>query len=710
MNYYECFHNKIAFFTLYIFKLSSMESVEKRIKELTAALHAHNYRYYVLNQPSISDYEFDMLLKELQDLELAYPQFRSPDSPTQRVGGSVTKNFAHVRHEKPMLSLGNTYSEEDLRAFDNRVCAALGLQQVDYVCELKFDGISISLLYENGILARAVTRGDGVQGDDITANVRTVRSIPLRIDAADVPSRLEVRGEILMPHKAFDRLNSERAEAGEPLFANPRNATGGSLKLQDSAEVAQRSLDAFIYFLNTDMPHVHTHYDAVAQLRKFRFKVSEHTALCHGIGEVFDFIRTWDEKRRDLPFDIDGIVLKVNDLQYQQQLGFTAKTPRWAIAYKFKAERVCTLLQEVTYQVGRTGAVTPVANLQPVSLAGTTVKRATLHNADVMKQLDLHQRDWVYVEKGGEIIPKIVGVEPSKRQPNSVPIEFITHCPACGAALVREEEEAAHYCPNHAFCKPQIKGRIEHFISRKAMNIESLGEGKVDLLVEQGLINKAADLYDLTYDQLIGLEKSYRYEEKERIVSFRDKTVRNILEGIAKSKEVPFERVLYALGIRYVGETSARKIARHFRSMNALSQATKEQLLEVEDVGEVMADSIISFFQEDENLQTLYSLSEQGLQFEIKESVGSASDGSGAGAALKGLRFVVSGSFGTPQRRKEIEQMVVMHGGELLTSVSSRLNYLVAGENMGPAKLAKAQQLGVPILTETEFLQMLEAK
>ncbi|MBO4402934.1 MAG: NAD-dependent DNA ligase LigA, partial [Bacteroidales bacterium] len=398
-----------------------MESVEQKIKELTAALHAHNYRYYVLDQPTISDYEFDLMLKELQELERAYPQFRSPDSPTQRVGGSVTKSFAHVRHEKPMLSLGNTYSEEDLRAFDRRVCTALGLEQVDYVCELKFDGISISLQYENGVLARAVTRGDGVQGDDITANVRTVRSIPLRIDAVGLPPRLEVRGEILMPHQAFERLNAERAEAGEPLFANPRNATGGSLKLQDSAEVAQRSLDAFIYFLNTELPQVHTHFEAVAQLRKWQFKVSEHTALCHGMEEVFGFIRTWDVKRRELPFDIDGIVLKVNDLQYQQQLGFTAKTPRWAIAYKFKAERVCTLLKEVTYQVGRTGAVTPVANLQPVSLAGTVVKRATLHNADVMRQLDLHQGDWVYVEKGGEIIPKIVGVDLSRRPANSQP-------------------------------------------------------------------------------------------------------------------------------------------------------------------------------------------------------------------------------------------------------------------------------------------------
>ena len=687
-----------------------MESAENRINDLTAALHAHNYRYYVLNQPTISDYEFDLMLKELQELEQAYPQFRSPDSPTQRVGGEVTKNFAHVRHEKPMLSLGNTYSEEDLRAFDKRVCTVLGVEQVDYVCELKFDGISISLQYENGVLARAVTRGDGVQGDDITANVRTVRSIPLRIDAVGLPPRLEVRGEILMPHQAFERLNAERAEAGEPLFANPRNATGGSLKLQDSAEVAQRSLDAFIYFLNTELPQVHTHFEAVAQLRKWQFKVSEHTALCHGMEEVFRFIRTWDEKRRELPFDIDGIVLKVNDLQCQQQLGFTAKTPRWAIAYKFKAERVCTLLKEVTYQVGRTGAVTPVANLQPVSLAGTVVKRATLHNADVMRQLDLHQGDWVYVEKGGEIIPKIVGVDLSRRPADSRQISFIANCPACGAALVRAEEEAAHYCPNHALCKPQIKGRIEHFISRKAMNIESLGEGKVDMLVEQGLISKAADLYDLTYDQLIGLEKSYQMQDKERVVSFRDKTVRNILDGIARSKEVPFERVLFALGIRYVGETSARKIARHFRSMNALAQATKEELLTVEDVGEVMAESILSYFQEDENLQTLYSLSEHGLQFEIKEGGMSGPDGTGAGNALQGLRFVVSGSFGTPQRRKEIEQMVVEHGGELLTSVSSRLNYLVAGENMGPAKLEKAQQLGIPILTEAEFLQMLAAE
>ena len=686
-----------------------MESVENRIKELTAALHAHNYKYYVLDQPEISDYEFDMMLKELQGLEQAYPQFRSPDSPTQRVGGEVTKNFRHVRHDTPMLSLGNTYSEEELAAFDRRVCAALQLPVVDYVCELKFDGISISLQYEHGLLVRAVTRGDGVQGDDITANVRTVRSIPLRITSPALPDKLEVRGEILMPHKAFERLNAEREEAGEPLFANPRNATGGSLKLQDSAEVAQRSLDAFIYFLNTDLPQVHTHTDAIALLKGWQFKVSEHTALCHGIGEVFGFIREWDVKRRDLPFDIDGIVLKVNNLEYQQQLGFTAKTPRWAIAYKFKAERVCTLLESVSYQVGRTGAITPVANLTPVSLAGTTVKRATLHNADVMRQLDLHEQDWVYVEKGGEIIPKIVGVDLSRRRADSRPVTFISHCPECGTTLERAEEEAAHYCPNHACCKPQIKGRIEHFISRKAMNIESLGEGKVDLLVEQGLISKAADLYDLTYEQLIGLEKSYRYHDKERIVSFRDKTVRNILDGIAKSKEVPFERVLFALGIRYVGETSARKIARHFRSMNALSQASREALLEVQDVGEVVADSILSFFQDDANLQTLYALSEQGLQFEVRDS---AAPGQASGNAnpqsLHGLRFVVSGSFGTPQRRKEIEGMVTAYGGELLSSVSSRLHYIVAGENMGPAKLEKARQLGIPILSEADFLQLLE--
>lgn len=680
-----------------------MDTIATRIKALVAELNTHNYNYYVLDNPSISDYEFDMKLRELQDLEEAYPQYRQPDSPTLRVGGGITKRFAHVRHERPMLSLGNTYSEEEIAAFDSRVCAALGVSEVDYVCELKFDGISVSLLYENGLLVRAATRGDGVQGDDITANVRTIRSIPLKIKGENVPSPLEVRGEVLMPHEAFRRLNEEKAEAGDTLFANPRNATGGSLKMQDSSEVARRSLDAFLYFLNTPMETVDTQMGSIEQLRQWHFKVGEYARLCHGMPEVYDFIRIWDTKRRELPFDIDGIVLKVNRLEYQEQLGSTAKSPRWAIAYKFKAERVLTDLLSVSYQVGRTGVVTPVANLRPVSLAGTTVKRATLHNADIIANLDLHEGDAVYVEKGGEIIPKIVGVDAASRKEDSRPVRFVTHCPACGTPLVRSGEEAAFYCPDRHHCPPQLKGRIEHFISRKAMNIESLGEGKVDVLLKEGLVSRPADLYTLTYDQLLGLETTYLSNDKERVVSFREKTVQNILDGIAKSREVPFERVLYALGIRYVGETSAKKIARHFRSLSAIEQASAEELTAVEDVGAVMAESIVRYFEDAENIQNLYLLSQQGLHFEMEETAASVSE------ALQGKSFVVSGSFGTPQRRKELEQMVEQYGGKLLGAVSAKVDYVVAGENMGPAKREKAQQLGIPLLTEAEFVAMTQA-
>ena len=685
----------------YLLTPIAMNDIENRIRKLTEELNAHNYKYYVLDSPEISDYDFDRMLRELQDLEEAYPQFRLPDSPTLRVGGSVTRNFAHVRHEQPMLSLGNTYSEEELSAFDSRVCSALGVAETEYVCELKYDGISVSLLYENGLLVRAATRGDGVQGDDITANVRTVRSIPLKITGDDVPPRLEVRGEILMPHDAFQRLNAEREDAGDTLFANPRNATGGSLKLQDSSEVARRSLDAFLYFLNTPMESVRTHAESIECLRHWHFKVGDYARLCHGINEVFGYIREWDVRRRELPFDIDGIVLKVNNLSYQEQLGATAKSPRWAIAYKFKAERVSTRLAGVSYQVGRTGIITPVANLEQVLLAGTTVRRASLHNADFIAQMDLHEGDTVYVEKGGEIIPKIVGVELADRSLESRPVGFVTHCPSCGTPLVRPEKEAAHYCPNTLHCPPQIRGRIEHFISRKAMNIDGLGEGKVDLLVESGLIVRPADLYSLTYDQLLGLEKSYRIGEEERVVAFRDKTVRNLLDGIEKSKETPFERVLFALGIRYVGETSAKKIARHFRSLAAIGKATKEELMEVEDVGEVMAESIVRYFEDDENIQNLYLLSQHGLHFETVQ----AAEVSGL---LQGKGIVVSGNFGTPQRRKELEQMVEAHGGRLLSSVSGKADYVVAGENMGPSKREKAQQLGIPILSEAEFVAMLE--
>ncbi|HOS16513.1 MAG TPA: NAD-dependent DNA ligase LigA, partial [Bacteroidales bacterium] len=531
-------------------------------------------------------------------------------------------------------------------------------------------------------------------------NIKTIRSIPIVLEGS-VPPVLEVRGEIIMPHTSFNQLNEEREDTGENLFANPRNAASGSLKLQDSAEVAKRKLDGFMYYLSSGFPNITTHYDALQQLKTLKFKVSPFSRLCHNINEVFDFIEEWDNKRKTLPFDIDGVVLKVNDFNLQNQLGNTAKNPRWAIAYKFKAEKVSTVLLEVSYQVGRTGAVTPVANLKPVQLAGTIVKRASLHNADIMSQLDIHTGDTVWVEKGGEIIPKIVGVDLSQRSEKARPVSFVSLCPECHTPLLRKEGEAAHYCPNAKACPPQIKGRIEHFISRKAMNIDSLGEGKIDLLVEQQLINRIEDLYKLGLEDLIGLEKTYVNNEKERVVGFREKTVQNILNGILQSKTVPFERVLFAIGIRYVGETSAKKLAYHFKNINNLMQATFEELISVEDIGDKIAESIQLFFQDQDNLQTIKALKESGLQFSIAQTTTQVSD------KLQGLTFVVSGSFGSPQRRQDLEVLVEKHGGKLLSGVSNKLSFLIAGENMGPAKLEKAQKLGIPIISEEEFIQLI---
>ncbi len=682
----------------------TIEEAQNKIDELSEKINTYNYQYYVLDNPAISDYDFDMLLNELIALEKEFPSLVRPDSPTQRVGGEVTKRFTSVKHRLPMLSLANTYTESELGDFDKRVKTALYMDEVEYVCELKFDGVAISLIYENGILKQAVTRGDGVQGDDVTTNIKTIRSIPLKLHG-DYPEQLEIRGEIFMPHDSFFALNKEKEDIGEQAFANPRNATSGSLKLQDSAEVAKRNLDCFIYYLYTETPLYSTHYDSLMALKSWKFKVSPYTVKCENIQEIHAFINKWDTERKNLPFDIDGVVIKVNKFNLQDLLGNTAKNPRWAISYKYKAERVLTSLLNVSYQVGRTGVITPVANLKPVALAGTTVKRASMHNADFISEMDIHVGDKVYIEKGGEIIPKIVGVEKSERNPNALPVEFITHCPACNALLVRNEGEAAFYCPNYQNCPPQIKGKLEHFISRKAMNIEGLGEGKIDLLYEKGLIKNIADIYRLTYDNLLGLEKKYINENdgKERLVSFREKTVENLLSAIEQSKKIPFERVLFALGIRFVGENSAKKIAYHFKDIEQLEKAGYNELIMVEDVGDRIAESIMSYFKDDINLQLINDLQYFGLQFQLAGTTGEQFS-----KKLKGMNFVVSGSFSTPERRKEIEQLVELHGGHKNSSVSKNISFVIAGENMGPAKLEKAQKLGIPIISEDEFMTLIK--
>ncbi|MDR0368672.1 MAG: NAD-dependent DNA ligase LigA [Bacteroidales bacterium] len=681
------------------------EEAQKRIHELSEKINTYNYQYYVSDNPTVSDYDFDMLLEELIVLEKEFPLFVSPDSPTQRVGGEVTKRFVAVKHQTPMLSLANTYTSSELEDFDRRVKTALYMDEIGYVCELKFDGVAISLIYENGMLKQAVTRGDGVQGDDVTANVKTIRSIPLKLQG-NYPERLEVRGEIFMPHAGFCSLNEEKEASGEQKFANPRNAASGSLKLQDSAEVAKRNLDAFLYYLHTETPLFETHYESLKALKTWGFKASSYTAECKNIQEIQAFIAHWDTERKTLAFDIDGVVIKVNKINLQELLGHTAKNPRWAIAYKYKAERVLTPLQSVSYQVGRTGVITPVANLEPVLLAGTTVKRASMHNADFIKEMDIYTGDKVYVEKGGEIIPKIVSVEKSERNPDALPITFVTHCPACGSLLIRNEGEAAFYCPNDQNCPPQIKGKLEHFISRKAMNIEGLGEGKIDILYENGLVKNIADIYRLTYSDLLGLEKKYigETDQKERLVSFREKTVKNLLSAIEQSKKIPFERVLFALGIRFVGENSAKKIARHFKNIEHLKNAALEDLIAVEDVGERIAESVLSYFEDSINWRQIEDLQSFGLQFQLSETA----DSKPLSRKLEGMQFVVSGTFSTPERRKEIEQLVELHGGHKNSSVSKNCSFIVAGENMGPAKLEKAQKLGIPIISEQDFFALIE--
>ena len=677
-------------------------SAQARIKQLTDQIDQHNHNYYNLSAPTISDYDFDILLEELIRLEKEFPALALPDSPTKRVGGEITKNFTQVVHKNPMLSLGNTYSLTELEEFDQRVRKLLPNEDFIYVCELKYDGLAIGLTYHNGSLFRAVTRGDGVQGDDVTTNVKTIRSIPLRLLGNDYPADFEIRGEIIMPRSEFNRLNEERADIGDVPFANPRNAASGSIKMQASAEVSRRALDCYLYHLMGDVPYG-SHYENLMKAREWGFKIPMYMAKCKNLEEIFGFINEWDTGREELPFDIDGIVVKVNSFEQQKRLGFTAKSPRWAIAYKFKAKEALTLLLSVDFQVGRTGAVTPVANLQPVTLAGTVVKRASLHNADFIQKLDIRINDMVFVEKGGEIIPKITNVDLSQRQPDAREFTFATHCPECGTPLQRKEGEAAWYCPNDNGCPPQIKGKIEHFISRKAMNIDSLGEGKVEILFDNNMLKNVADIYDLKYETLLGLEKEYTSEDsdKTRVVKFREKTVENILKAIEDSKKVPFERVLFALGIRYVGETIAKKLVLHFSNIDELQKAGFDELKEAEEIGGTIAVSILQYFSNPENLAIINRLKEKGLQFQVV-----ASGADRLSDKLQGLTFVVSGVFS--RSRDEIKQLIEKHGGKNTGSVSAKTSYVLAGDNMGPEKRKKAQQLNIPILTEEEFFNLIQ--
>lgn len=679
------------------------EQAEKRIKELSKELDQHNYKYYVLDQPDISDFDFDMLMKELENLEEQFPQFASKNSPTQRVGGTVTKKFETVNHQYPMMSLGNTYSTQEIKEFEQRIRKTID-HQYDYVCELKFDGVAISLTYENGSLTRAVTRGDGVKGDDVTNNVRTIRSIPLKIHQKNIPELFQVRGEIIMPHKSFRHLNEEKQKNNETPFANPRNAASGSLKMQDSSLVAKRNLDCFIYGIHgEDLPHK-SHFDNLTELKKWGFKVSELVNLCQSQDEILNYINKIEKIRPELPYDIDGIVIKVNQYEIQEQLGFTSKFPRWAISYKYKAEQGITQLKDVRFQVGRTGAVTPVAILKPVPVAGTTVKRASLYNEDRIKELDLHIGDTVFVEKGGEIIPKIVDVNKNERPADSKPVEYARQCPECGTKLIRSEGEAIHYCPNQKHCPPQIQGKIEHFISRRAMDIDSLGEGRIEILIKNQLIENYADLYDLNYDNLLGLEKVVKDEltGKEKKISFREKTVNNILNAIKESKKVGFERVLYAIGIRYLGETTAKTLAKYFKSIEALKKASYEELIAVPEIGERIANSILDFFKDQENIQILQKLEKHGINTEMDFSAQDETKNDIFG----GKSFVVSGKF-VNYSRDGIKDTIEKYGGKNVSSISSKTDYVLAGEDMGPKKRQKAEDLGIAVISEKEFDEMI---
>jgi len=665
------------------------ENIQQRIAELRSILEDHNHRYYHLSQPIISDQEFDMLLKELEKLEVENPEFFDPNSPTQRVGSDLNKEFQQVRHQYPMLSLSNSYSEEELRDFDQKI-RKLTDQSFEYVCELKYDGTSISLRYKNGVLDKAITRGDGSFGDDVTANVRTIKSIPLKLKGAGFPDEFEIRGEILLPFSEFDRINEEREEEGEALFANVRNAASGTLKSQKSSVVAERKLDAYFYYLLGENLPAYGHLENMEAAKEWGFKISPDTKRCSEIDEVIAFIRKWNLKRYELPVATDGIVIKVNSLSLQQYLGTTAKSPRWAIAYKYKAEQASTNLKSVTYQVGRTGAVTPVANLEPVLLAGTTVKRATLHNADIIKNLDLHLGDTVFVEKGGEIIPKIVGVDSAARHPLSQPIDFIKNCPECGTALIRKEGEAAHYCPNEDGCPPQIKGKMEHFISRKAMNIDGLGAETIDLLFNEGLIKNIADIYDLQKEQISRLER------------LGDKSAERILKSLSESRQVPFEKVLFALGIRFVGETVAKILAHRLMNIENIEKASLEELTAVDEIGGRIAESVQLYFSNPENIRLLDRLKEKGLQMKLDEA--SLANRS---AKLEGLSIIISGTF-EKNSRDDLKKMIEQNGGKNVSSISGNTSYLLAGNNIGPSKLEKAKKLNIPIISEDDFLKMID--
>ncbi|MBO5809436.1 MAG: NAD-dependent DNA ligase LigA [Bacteroidales bacterium] len=681
------------------------EEAKAKILELSKIIENHNYNYYILARPSISDFDFDMLLNELIELEKQFPDLILPDSPTQRVGGDLTKEFKTVKHRYPMLSLSNSYNIEEVKDFISRIKKIIE-EDVEFVCELKFDGVSISLTYENGLFVKAVTRGDGTQGDDVTTNIKTIHSIPLRLKG-NYPDFFEMRGEVIMPHKSFNNINAEREDLGLQPFANPRNAAAGTIKLQDSKEVAKRKLDAFCYFMMMDDDKMifNTHYESLAAAKQWGFNVSNFMAICNDVDDIEEFINYWDEKRKELPFDIDGIVIKVNNFKQREILGFTSKSPRWAIAYKFKAEEAHTKLLSVDFQVGRHGTITPVANLEPVQLAGTIVKRATLHNADFIEQLDLHYDDIVSVEKGGEIIPKITSVDLKSRKDNSSKVHFIEHCPECGTKLIKAEGETAWYCPNTLGCPPQIKGRIEHFISRKAMNIESLGEGKVEVLFDNDLIKDYSDLYNLTYDNLFGLEKIIVVDDENqentiRKVSFKEKTANNIIDAIEKSKSVPFARVLFALGIKYVGETTAKLIAKAMGSIDNIINASLEELTDIEEVGEKIALSIKEFFADERNINIINKLRESGLQFEQEEKEVNENQ------VLSGMSIVVSGVFNT-MSRDEIKQLIEDLGGKNVSSISKKTSFVVAGDKMGPEKRKKAESLGIEIKSEEDFLKMI---
>ena len=662
--------------------------IQQQIKNLRDELREHNYSYYVLDKPTISDFEFDVKLKQLQELEAKHPEFYDANSPSLRVGGEITKNFETVVHEYRMYSLDNSYSKEDLLDWETRIKKMID-GKVQYTCELKYDGASISLTYEQGNLVKAVTRGDGTQGDNVTANVKTIKSVPLQLKG-DYPEKFDIRGEIVLPFEGFNKMNEERIEIGEEPYRNPRNTASGSLKLQDSAEVAKRPLECLLYSIIGSNIQIKTQFESLEKARQMGFKVPTAAKLVDSIDEVLEFIEYWDVHRHDLPYETDGVVIKVNDLQQQEELGYTAKAPRWAIAYKFKAEQVSTRLNEITYQVGRTGAITPVANLEPVELAGTTVKRASLHNADQIEKLDIRVGDEVFVEKGGEIIPKIIAVDLSKRPQNSQPTKYITECPECNTPLVRTEGEAQHYCPNYNGCNPQIIGRIQHFISRKAMDIEGLGGETVALLVNEGLINNYSDLYELTKEQVIPLER------------MAEKSAENLVNGIETSKQIPFERVLYALGIRYVGETVAKKLARHYKSVDALANATIIDLVTVDEIGIRIAESVVEFFNSDKNQNIIQRLKGFGVQLEI-----SAEKLANQTNKLQGQIFVVSGVFETVSR-DELKKLIEDNGGKVSSSISSKTNFVVAGDNMGPSKKTKAESLNVSIISEFDFLQLIK--